>query len=496
MKLRKQLEDELEAKLKIVENESKKIWENGPVHHPYYTSHGIKHSDAIINALNRLVDGLNDEDKLEEIEIFCLLSAAYLHDVGMQCKYLGDEARTESICKSKNKLYTYQDLIRDEHHLRSGRHINENYRILGLNYIEAKCVRLISEGHRKVDLYSIEYESQPIGPIRVRVRLLSALLRLADELDIDYRRAPETLYEILKEDMPDFSRLQWLKHHYTSGVIIEPITKERKKVISVEVNCHYPRKEEGEKVTEVLIIEPIREKIKELQTIFLKYGLELDLTHRVHLNEDLKGIPDILLKDIFDQKYSNVLLPINFNDADMTRDRNLVNDDVLGFIKDWKSYSTADQIYANEDAQYIGISINPGIGGERGPGEEWKNTISGIEVEVCNKGKRDALNCEGLVTFKKLDSLTLYPVEDGYVLRNTRKFDLLAGETKTLAAAWGFSGTAIDGSTGFNKGDFLDKAPPIEVILYYGEKTIRKSLKEKDIDKLIRKYEEEVHMNG
>lgn len=138
-------------------------------------------------------------------------------------------------------------------------------------------------------------------------------------------------------------------------------------------------------------------------------------------------------------------------------------------------------------------SINPGIGGERAPGEEWKYTISGIEVEVYNKGHREALNCEGFVTFKKLDSLTLYPTEKGNVLHNTIKFDLLAGETKTLAAAWVFSGTAIDGSTGFNKGDFLDKAPPIEVVIYYGNKTIKKRLEEKDIDKLMRQSEEQNH---
>ncbi|WP_292379284.1 5'-methylthioadenosine/S-adenosylhomocysteine nucleosidase [Methanosarcina sp. UBA289] len=181
------------------------------------------------------------------------------------------------------------------------------------------------------------------------------------------------------------------------------------------------------------------------------------------------------------------------NEVDITRDKNLVNDDFLGFINDCKSYSTVDHIYANEDSQYIIISINLGIGGVRELGEEWKNTISGIEVEVSNKGKRDALNCEGLVTFKKLDSLTLYPTEKGNVLHNTKKFDLLVGETKTLVAAWGFSGTAIEGSAGFSKGDFVDKTPPIEVIIYYGDKTVRKRLEEEDIDKLIREFEEQNH---
>src|SRR5665647_663338 len=118
MELRQQLGDDYATKLKVVENKSKEIWEKGELYHIYHTLHGIKHSNAVINILDRLVAGLNPEDKLEEIEIFCLLSAAYLHDVGMQCKYPDDDAKIESISKSKNKPYTFQDLIRDEHHLR------------------------------------------------------------------------------------------------------------------------------------------------------------------------------------------------------------------------------------------------------------------------------------------------------------------------------------------------------------------------------------------
>ncbi|WP_048142258.1 hypothetical protein [Methanosarcina horonobensis] len=143
-------------------------------------------------------------------------------------------------------------------------------------------------------------------------------------------------------------------------------------------------------------------------------------------------------------------------------------------------------------------SINLGLGGERGLDdegeldEEWKCTISSISVEVCNKGHRDALNCEGLVTFKKLDPLALHPTMKGDVLHNTTKFDLLAGETKSLDAAWGFSRTAIDRFTELNKGDFLDKALPIEVVIFYREKTVRKRLKEKDADRFIRQFEEQL----
>lgn len=301
MELEKQLGTDYAIKLKIVEKKTEEIWEKGELYHTYYTLHGMKHSNAVINILDLLVAGLSDDDQLEEIEIFCLLSAAYLHDVGMQCKYPDDEARIKLISEAKNKPYTLQDLIRDEHHLRSGRYIKENLKTLDLDQYESECVRLISEGHREVNLHSDNYESQAIGFKRVRVRLLSSLLRLADELDIDYKRAPETLYEILKEDMPNFSRLQWLKHYYTSGVIIDPVTKERKRKLSIEINCQYPREDEGRKITEVLVLKPIEEKLDELNTIFLENGLKIDITHKLKLNTYLSEIPEELFKDDFGQ---------------------------------------------------------------------------------------------------------------------------------------------------------------------------------------------------
>ncbi|MDR7664390.1 tetratricopeptide repeat protein [Methanosarcina sp. Z-7115] len=301
MELKQQLGTDYATKLKVIENKTKGIWEKGELYHTYYTLHGMKHSDAVINILDLLVAGLNPEDQLEEIEVFCLLSAAYLHDVGMQHKYPDDEARIESISKSKNEPYTFQDLIRDEHHLRSGRYIKENLKILDLDQYEAECVRLISEGHRKVNLHSDDYESRAIGFKRIRVRLLSSLLRLADELDIDYKRAPEILYEILKEDMPYFSKLQWLKHYYTTGLIIDPIIKESKRRLSIEINCQYPREDEGRKITEILILKPIEEKTEELKTIFLECGLKIDLTYKLKLNTDLSEIPEYLYKDDFGQ---------------------------------------------------------------------------------------------------------------------------------------------------------------------------------------------------
>lgn len=136
-------------------------------------------------------------------------------------------------------------------------------------------------------------------------------------------------------------------------------------------------------------------------------------------------------------------------------------------------------------------SIYPGINGVGNHDEGWTHYIPSIVVEVHNKGKKDAQNCYAVVTFKKLNSLTLYSVEEMNGSHKTRKFNLLAGETKTLSVSWGFSKTNPTEPIRYYKCDFMDKVPPIEVVIFYGEKTVRKRLEEKDVDKLIRNSEEQ-----
>lgn len=126
MELKQKLGEDFTAKLNIIEQEAEKIWKKGELYHVYYTLHGLDHSNYAIRIIEKLIEGLNTEDNLNETEIFCLLSAAYLHDVGMQCKNTDDIERAAKISELKKRAYTFQDLIRDEHHTRSGRYIKEH----------------------------------------------------------------------------------------------------------------------------------------------------------------------------------------------------------------------------------------------------------------------------------------------------------------------------------------------------------------------------------
>ena len=58
------------------------IWDRAQ--HPHFTHHNLEHTDSILRKLEdwlaRTTLGLSED------ELFILMSAAYLHDIGMQCE--------------------------------------------------------------------------------------------------------------------------------------------------------------------------------------------------------------------------------------------------------------------------------------------------------------------------------------------------------------------------------------------------------------------------
>lgn len=306
MNLEKALkEKKYTSKLDVIKKHSETLFSKGTFHHIYYTLHGTDHSKAIISKLDKLVDGINPGSELTKPEIFYLLASVYLHDVGMLISNTDDEDRANTISAQKKKPITKEDLIRDEHHLRSGKYIVEKEEVLDLDHVESECVKLICEGHRVVKLDTENYNDRLVGDERIRIRLLAALLRFSDELDISYERAPKELMKLLMDDMPDYSRLQWLKHYYTSGVGISPpqqLNGIRK--IVIEIQTQYPDRDLGRKITEKLIFEPIKKSLSSVDRIFLEYGLNTKLdSPKIYFKEKLDKIPDHIFEKYFGQEF-------------------------------------------------------------------------------------------------------------------------------------------------------------------------------------------------
>jgi anaerobic glycerol-3-phosphate dehydrogenase len=73
-------------------------------------------------------------------------------------------------------------------------------------------------------------KDRPVSGIQdtVRLKLLCALFKIADECDIDKLRAPKPVYDILEDKMPSTSKTHWLRH---GNVIKVNLSYEERKII-------------------------------------------------------------------------------------------------------------------------------------------------------------------------------------------------------------------------------------------------------------------------
>jgi hypothetical protein len=172
---------------------------------PNFVEHGSGHCSRIVEILSCL---LSSEAKTEmsSLEFFILLCGIWLHDVG------------NFILHNRTLQKDIPDEQRKNHHLLSREFLIQNFPILGLDRYESEATGHLVLAHRKINLAEVP-ESMIIGTKKVRVRFLAALLRLSDELDTDYRRAPELAEKWL--GIPDESADFWTTCQCISGVEVD-----------------------------------------------------------------------------------------------------------------------------------------------------------------------------------------------------------------------------------------------------------------------------------
>ena len=267
-----QLIDTLDAdRRRAVENvreATARIWER-PLHR-HYTDHTVAHSERVIALLDGLTAGMmQGEAPLSTGETFVLLAAAYLHDAGMQNeKFAGGDP----LASPGQRL----DEIRAHHNEQTAEMIYAVFedpanafpiplaRDPGL----VEAVALVAKGHRRVDLAGPEYEPLVHGSGTLRLRLLAALLRFGDELDIDHRRVDLELFKLMSLK-PD-SQLHWYRCYYVSGVSIVDEY--------IRVVYRFPRdRPDYEGLIVPLVEDEIRAKHAALEEIFRAGGVKVAL---------------------------------------------------------------------------------------------------------------------------------------------------------------------------------------------------------------------------
>ena len=169
---------------------------------PEYTDHTELHSLTVIDFCNRLIG--DQIGRMNADETYVLLMGCYFHDTGMGVTQKDYEAFSKEIDFGDYfKTHSRENIpaiIRDFHHEYSGRFIRkyaEFFEIPSEEHLWA--IMEVARGHRKTMLTD-EKAYPPAMPFpggaTVCLPYLSALIRLADEIDVASARNSPLLYDI------------------------------------------------------------------------------------------------------------------------------------------------------------------------------------------------------------------------------------------------------------------------------------------------------------
>ena len=169
---------------------------------PTFTDHSTLHSMNVLDFCNRLIG----EERVKELspeECYVIIMACYLHDVGMGIsdrdygRFLEERNSGDTCDASADKDVTAA--VRAAHHELSAWFIRRYADLLDIPSEEpAFAIAQVSKGHRKTDLLDEKQYPDMVteNGATVRTAYLSAVLRLADEIDVARDRNPELLFDV------------------------------------------------------------------------------------------------------------------------------------------------------------------------------------------------------------------------------------------------------------------------------------------------------------
>jgi translation initiation factor 2B subunit (eIF-2B alpha/beta/delta family) len=196
--------------LNEIENHVKSLWSKhiGP---PWQPLHDHNHNIQVEHYFYRLIPD-NKIDKLQSYEWFILLSAIWLHEIGMIIGLFEDDEKHYISNADKFALS-----VRNKHHERSVHYLNKMHETLKITrhkeLIAECCFR-----HRKyIPLPKQEFATQERE--RINLNLLIAYLRLALAIHLDQEVEDEKLFDLMHT--PGLSwedRFHWQKRKWIGDV--------------------------------------------------------------------------------------------------------------------------------------------------------------------------------------------------------------------------------------------------------------------------------------
>lgn len=215
----------LQIRLNAIVETIPSFWAQSPYRH--FTNHGPVHSRRIVEQkLAHLVYALPPNRQLSDDELFILFAAAWLYEVGMQSPIL-EPILNFAYIPGNSLSFAQLQQIRANKHLLSERLIrasmrrDEGHQVqLGLTPPEDDYIRAIATVCRWCSDEPLEIvrEILAVNGMAIRVRLLVALLRLADQLYVDRSRLNLDLLE--RANLPPDQKAKWWSYHYTQTLPI------------------------------------------------------------------------------------------------------------------------------------------------------------------------------------------------------------------------------------------------------------------------------------
>ena len=190
---------------------------------PNFTLHDLTHIKNVCNWMTALLGKRADELTAQDAAM--LLMSACCHDIGMSVS-AEQEKKLEEEYNSKAEQREY---VRLHHHERVGEHLTT--KVWGEKLDTDKALK--RNGIRRKDLIDLckshgEDLEKPEVPANSKYdpRLCTVLLRLADILDFDSSRAPQSLFEHMGLNAPEdsesvISQIEWIKNSSGSFEIID-----------------------------------------------------------------------------------------------------------------------------------------------------------------------------------------------------------------------------------------------------------------------------------
>ncbi|MBW1965613.1 MAG: hypothetical protein JRI40_10460, partial [Deltaproteobacteria bacterium] len=196
---------------------------------------GVEHSKRLEGYLDRLIPD-EFKKKLKPAEIFILLYAVYLHDIG----YRNEQGKIES---SDHPLRSKKYILKDPK-----KYLFDQFPPMkeGEAPLAAQAVADVCYGHSHelvcpLDSIDDKFPDQYLCSETLNLRLLAALLRLADEMDQPYMRLGHFRKHIsLVEIGTDIVRWYWEDLGKDAGADLEKQVQKTKEALRAANNYLYP----------------------------------------------------------------------------------------------------------------------------------------------------------------------------------------------------------------------------------------------------------------